>query len=131
MFVDAAVALKERSVEPQSMLAWLYAIAQRRFVDEARRRATVRRSARLFAVQPEAVPDSSYGRAASNAIRRAIAKLPPEQRAVVVMKLIHGRSFAEIADELGVSVEACRMRLSRAVVALREDLAKQGFSPDE
>lgn len=70
-----------------------------------------------------------YGPAEARAIARSIARLPRDQREVVVMKLIEGRPFAEIGLHLGVTEAACKMRFSRAIAALRSDLEKQGLRP--
>jgi RNA polymerase sigma-70 factor, ECF subfamily len=129
VFVDAVVALRESTTAPRSMLAWLYTVAGRRFADEARRRAAAGRIVALSPA-PEGL-DAIYGPAAAKAIRHSIAKLPKDQRTVVAMKVLQGRSFAEIAESTGVSVEACRMRLSRAVASLRVDLERQGFGRDD
>jgi RNA polymerase sigma-70 factor (ECF subfamily) len=72
---------------------------------------------------------SEYGREVASVLRTAIAGLPFEQRQVVVMKLLQGRRYSEIADSLGTSEEACRMRLSRALRTLRELLANEEVSP--
>lgn len=45
------------------------------------------------------------------------------------MRLLEGRSFAEIGDALGVTVEACRMRFMRALEQLRTDFEKEGLNP--
>ena len=47
-------------------------------------------------------------------------QLTEAQRQVLVMHDFEGRSFDEIAEVLGVSVESARMRLSRARKAVRE-----------
>ncbi len=47
-------------------------------------------------------------------------QLTQAQRQVLVMHDFEGRSFDEIAEVLGVSVESARMRLSRARKAVRE-----------
>ncbi len=49
----------------------------------------------------------------------AVAALPPDQRAVVVLKDVYGWSHAEIAEELSVSVTATKVRLHRAHQRLR------------
>jgi DNA-directed RNA polymerase specialized sigma24 family protein len=54
--------------------------------------------------------------------RAAIAALPETQRTVVVMKLLRGLSFAEIAGHVGTSEGACKMRFARGLEALRERL---------
>jgi RNA polymerase sigma factor (sigma-70 family) len=55
--------------------------------------------------------------------------LPKGQREVVVLKLFQGRAFAEIALRLGISEEACRMRLSRGLATLRDHLEAEGVEP--
>jgi RNA polymerase sigma-70 factor (ECF subfamily) len=129
VFVDAAVALRDPEAQPRSMLAWLFAVADRRFVDEIRRRTVARRNMHLVASPDEAV-DATHSAHVDAALRRSLARLPEEQRKVVVMKVIQGRAFAEIAAETGVSVDACKMRLSRAVARIRADLTEEGLGPE-
>ena len=56
-------------------------------------------------------------------IRAALFELPERQRAVVVLREIGGLSYAEIGDELDLSVAAVQMLLFRARRALRSRLA--------
>jgi RNA polymerase sigma-70 factor (ECF subfamily) len=49
----------------------------------------------------------------------AIAELPPRLRAVVVLRDIYDLNHAEIADELGISESAAKVRLHRARRRLR------------
>ena len=51
------------------------------------------------------------------------------QREVVVLKLLRGASFTEIAAAVGTSEEAARMRFSRALRSVRAELEKEGFEP--
>lgn len=129
MFVDAAVALRDPASQPRSMLAWLFAVADRRFVDEVRRRSTARRGMHL-AASPDEAADAAHSMHVDAALKRSLARLPEEQRKVVVMKVIQGRAFAEIAEETGATVDACKMRLSRAVARIRADLREEGLGPE-
>ena len=52
----------------------------------------------------------------------ALAALPNGNREVVVLKDIHGWSHGEIADRLGISVTAAKVRLHRGRRVLREHL---------
>jgi RNA polymerase sigma-70 factor (ECF subfamily) len=54
------------------------------------------------------------------ALRRAIAALPHEQRAPLVLREYAGCSYEEIAHILGISMAAVRGRLHRARVELME-----------
>ncbi|MBD0348999.1 MAG: sigma-70 family RNA polymerase sigma factor [Thermoleophilia bacterium] len=130
VFADAAEQLAHLRPGPPPVLAWLYTVAQRRLADRGRR--AVRRPetiAPLEALRTEAVDEQTYGRAVADALRQAIAGLPPGQRQVVVMKLLEGRPFAEIARRVGASEAACKMRFARGLEALRTDLERRGVEP--
>ena len=59
---------------------------------------------------------------AHDAIEIALRQLSPAIRAVVVLRFIDGLSHREIAEALGISVNASEARLSRGIVALRRRL---------
>lgn len=71
----------------------------------------------IQAPQPEAVAAS---REAQAAVREHIASLPPEFRAVVVLREMEGLSYEEIADALQVPLGTVQSRLSRGRRLLRE-----------
>jgi len=55
-------------------------------------------------------------------LRAALDRLPEGQRQVVVMKDVHGWSHAEIAESMGITVTAAKVRLHRARARLARDL---------
>lgn len=55
-------------------------------------------------------------------LRHALDRLPDNQREVVVLKDIYGWSHADIAESLGISVTAAKVRLHRARGRLARDL---------
>jgi RNA polymerase sigma-70 factor (ECF subfamily) len=127
VFEAAAQALADERLDEEPTLAWLYTVARRRLIRTWRQR---------FVTQPldddtpgPAGINASYGANVLNEIVEGLKRLPEDQRRVVVMKLLEGRSFVEIARQLGVSEEACRQRLSRGLASLREDLRKKGVTP--
>jgi len=99
---------------------WLLAIAQnvcrQRFRTAARRPQEVQ-------LDPETIeafaPDDTP---AADEIRAAMMHLAFNQRTVLVLREIEGRSYAEIAESMGVSVSAVETLLFRARRALREQL---------
>ena len=124
VFADAVVALD--SVEaPGEVLPLLYTVARRRFADEARRRARFR----TVAFDTEREADVEHGPTVARAIAAALAALPERQRAVVIAKLVQGRSFAEIASTAGASEDACKMRFARGLRAMRAHLRAEGIEP--
>ena len=58
----------------------------------------------------------------SSVLINALDKIPIEQRIIVELKNIEGRSHKEIADYLDISVTAAKVRLHRAHQRLRQIL---------
>jgi RNA polymerase sigma-70 factor, ECF subfamily len=119
VFEAAVSGLDSFEPGPTPVLAWLYTVARRRLVDEARRSARAPRA-------PVDPVGAGYGAGVASALRDAIAVLPEGQRTVVVLKLVHGWSFREIAEREGCTEAACKMRLARGLERLRTDLERQG-----
>jgi len=110
----------QRGEDPRSPKNWLIAIAhnvlRQRFRQQARRPEQVE----LHDAAGATVPDGDAYSAAD--IRRALGELAFNQRAALVMRELEGRSYAEIAEILGVSVSAVETLIFRARRALREQL---------
>ena len=58
----------------------------------------------------------------TEAVRRAIGRLPPSQRAVIHLHRYEQLSFAEIARALGTTEGAIKLRAFRAYEELRREL---------
>jgi RNA polymerase sigma-70 factor (ECF subfamily) len=128
VFADAASALRRFDPGKAPVLAFLYTIAQRRFADAARGCGRSVESVPLEDVA-DLVAEPERDEAVTQALHRALGRLPHELGKVVAMKLVQGRPFAEIARELGVSEAACRKRFQRGLATLRAVLAEEGFEP--
>jgi RNA polymerase sigma-70 factor (ECF subfamily) len=128
VFADAARALGGKTAEGLP-IAWLYAVAQRRLIDRARRNARRQEVFGDAALELVADPPSEYGGEVSEALRNGIERLPQAQRQVVVMKLVQGRSFGEIASALDATEGACRMRFLRGLEQLRAFLEETEVTP--
>ncbi len=61
-------------------------------------------------------------REAHTLVEKAIERLPEDQRATIVLVEHHNLSYREIADVLGVTVSAIKMRVKRARETLRDML---------
>ncbi len=57
-------------------------------------------------------------------VRRALAQLSPEHRAVLVMKDMEGEKYETMAEVLQVPIGTIRSRLHRARLELREILER-------
>lgn len=69
--------------------------------------------------QPEGRVESSELRIQ---LQAALEKLPPKLRAVVVLRDIYDLPHADIAEELGITESAAKVRLHRARQRLREEI---------
>jgi RNA polymerase sigma factor (sigma-70 family) len=116
VFADAASAMS-RGGAPRSMQGWLYAVAERRLIDELRRRKRAAEVAAALASERDHAVDST-----PDALEEAVCRLPLLERRIVVLRVVEGRAYREIARELGYNEGACKMRLSRALQRLRDDL---------
>ena len=68
-------------------------------------------------------------REAHRLVEQAIERLPDDQRTTLVMVEYHNLSYREIAEILGVTVSAIKMRVKRARETLREMLRLMGEGP--
>ena len=111
----------QRGDRPEKPQNWLIAIAhnvcRQRFRQSARRPAEVSLEVDVAdqLVKDEDAPTGED-------IRRALGHLAFNQRAALVMRELEGRSYAEIAEILGVSTSAVETLIFRARRALREQL---------
>lgn len=120
--VDAWVDLRALR-DPERFDAWLNRLLVHACYDVARRdrgRRTV--EVPLFAGTAIAVVDAQHRSAVSDALDRALRRLPVEQRTVLVLAHYLDQPLAEIAATLGVPIGTVKSRLNRASSGLRAAL---------
>ena len=107
--------------------AWLRRIATNVALDHLRRRpAYVELPEDLAAEQR---PDCAVQQETRIALRKAFGELPPKLRLVAQLGLVEDETYSEIAEALGISAAAARVRMFRAVRLLRKKLQKSGVHP--
>lgn len=112
--------------DPGQIRAWLYRIARHTAIDAgiARRRRQARQTALDEALHGDAATVGHAGRTEMHeTLLNAVRALPATYREPFVLRHLNGWTYAEIADVLGLSVEAVETRLVRARGLLREALA--------
>jgi RNA polymerase sigma-70 factor (ECF subfamily) len=129
VFADAARGLDSFKPGATPVLAWLYTVAGRRLADRARSIARQEPLAELDHDRLHMVAETEYGSNVADALRAALEQLPEAQRQVVVLKLLQGLPFAEIAVEVGATEAACKMRFARGLEAVRDQLQREGIEP--
>ena len=109
---------------PAKLSTWILTIATRTCIDVLRRP----RRAEPLDFDPPARGDlhrSAEQRELCRNVARAMCELPPEQRAVLVLRAYHDCDTAEIARMLGIEPGTVKSRLSRARSSLRRVTEEQ------
>lgn len=117
---------------------WLYRIATNACLSEVRRpEHRLRVDSRpaqgerdppeqpLFEKPGPSSEDELSSREALDSIRDALASLPPQQRASLLLARVEGMSYEEVAETLSCSVSAVKSLIHRATVTLRAKLLPQ------
>jgi RNA polymerase sigma-70 factor (ECF subfamily) len=132
-FLKVHGALRELR-EPERFKGWLHGVVRSCALDAVRRRR--RAPGALSAVEgAEALlpatgagPGLGIERAELEAgVLEAVRELPESYREVVLLKYLDERSYKEISETLGISIETIESRLFRARKILKEKLAR--FAP--
>jgi RNA polymerase sigma-70 factor (ECF subfamily) len=130
---------KAGDFEPRAQVStWLYRIAVNHCLNLLRRRRLARflpwggdaggeEDAPAFDPPDEAAdPETALAaRLRWQRVRRAIDRLPPGQRAVLVLVRFEGLAYKEAAEALGISLGAVESRLMRALRNLDAALAQE------
>ena len=120
--------------QPGSRLdSWMYRIAQNIWLD--RMRANKVRGEVVDVDAVEQMPgsdgrDITESQLTLEAVDSALARLPPEQRAVIALVCIEGVSYKEAADVTGVPIGTIMSRLARARQSLHVLLDKPSAAPN-
>ena len=73
--------------------------------------------------QPEAMTETTLD---LERIARSVDQLPAKLRSVVVLRDVYGLTHESIAEELGISLSAAKVRLHRARKRLRDEMFEEG-----
>jgi RNA polymerase sigma-70 factor (ECF subfamily) len=113
---------------PRSFRAWLFGIAVNKCRAEYRTHAATSVVSLVddppaFARTSDASPvDAAIATETADLIATAVARLPDQQRAAVVLRIWNGLSYAEIAESVGRSEATVRSNMHHALAALRKIL---------
>src|SRR5205085_4902045 len=98
-----------------NLQAWLFTILHNQHVNEVRRGTRENNNVELDAAPAITVLSNAIPALELRDLERAIAKLSPEQRQVILLVLVglEGLAYEEVAEVLKVPVGTIRSRLSR------------------
>jgi RNA polymerase sigma-70 factor (ECF subfamily) len=124
---------------PRALMVWLYKVAKTRCLMSRRRSKFAprealsleelmpdRRELEKLSGNAEGTPETAFlGRENAKRLREAVQKLPPDYRLILVLHDMEELSDTDIAEITGLRLGTIRVRLHRARLFVRKELAKQ------
>ncbi len=124
---------------PRALMVWLYKVAKTRCLMSRRKSKFApkealsleelmpdRRELEKLSGQADGTPETALMRRENaKRLREAVRKLPPEYRLILVLHDMEELSDADIAEITGLRAGTIRVRLHRARLFVRKELAKQ------
>ena len=123
-----AIAKQHLWQEGTDLRAWLFTILHNQYVNQVRQAVREGTAVAVSETEPSLTRAANHDkRLELRDLDRALAKLPDEQRAVILMVGLEGMRYEAVAEIIGVPVGTVRSRLSRGREALR---CLMGIIPD-
>jgi RNA polymerase sigma-70 factor (ECF subfamily) len=113
--------------DPRRFDAWFHRLTVHACLDVARRRRRRPIEVDITASMPAFVSDAAIAVAERDLIERAFRRLPPDQRAVIVLRFYLDLTLPEVAETLGVPLGTAQSRLHRGLAALRAGIGRAEF----
>jgi RNA polymerase sigma-70 factor (ECF subfamily) len=108
--------------------AWLFTILHNQYVNKVRRAVREGTAVQILENEPSLIRDPNQGsRLELRDLDRALARLPEEQRVVILLIGLEGMGYQQAAKIIGVPTGTIRSRLSRGREMLRRLV---GIAPD-
>lgn len=105
---------------------WLHRVATNAAITHLKRRGRLAEPMEEAMEERLATRDDEDERLSADEVERAIERLAPPYRVVVVLKDVYGMSCEEIGRQIGLTEGAVKVRLFRARRKLAEDLLEGG-----
>jgi RNA polymerase sigma factor (sigma-70 family) len=107
--------------DASNLRAWVFTIAHRKVIDHVRARG--RRAVPVAEATELAPADAGTTTALPDEeLWSSVAQLPDKQRIAVTLRFLIDSSYGEIAEVMGISVQAARRDVHEALQRLRKEL---------
>jgi RNA polymerase sigma factor (sigma-70 family) len=130
VFLSAFGSLTDFSGDEQQFRSWLFTIAHRRVVDTFRRTArqplTVGYQAHDDLRTVASSEDDALHALSTQRVRAVLEQLPPDQRDVLLLRILGDLTIEQIAAMLGKRPGAVKALQRRALAALRRKIEREG-----
>lgn len=130
VFAAALISARRYRPDQGSVVAWLLGIARNKLLESRRRKRVEDSARRRLRLEPVALSDADLDRVEELAsvdeeILALVKALPELSRQALSDRVIHERSYEEIAAELRCSQSVIRQRVSRALRTLRSQMEER------
>jgi RNA polymerase sigma-70 factor, ECF subfamily len=106
------------------VLPWVFAIGRRAFLDDVRRRKSRHEDLSHDGRLPEPISEvRGVSQDVAEALEAALSNLPPQYAETIELLKLSGLSVRDVAEVLGVSESAVKLRAHRGYALLRKELA--------
>ena len=132
VFLRAFTSLGKFDGDEDRFRSWVFTIAHHLLIDERRRLARRPRTAPLEAADERATPDTADEALVSlgdERLRAVLNGLAPDQRDVILLRIVADLSIEDTAIALGKKANAVKQLQHRATKALRDRLGEEGVTP--
>jgi RNA polymerase sigma-70 factor (ECF subfamily) len=132
VFLNVFTALGSFTGDEGQFRSWVFTIAHHRLVDE--RRSAARRpqmTAEEVQEQPDVggdVEDEVLRRLSVERIRTLCDRLAPDQRDVLLLRMLSAMTIEQVAEALGKPTTAVKSLQRRALAAIRRLIEREGVS---
>jgi RNA polymerase sigma-70 factor (ECF subfamily) len=129
VFVQVVRGIDSFTGDEASFRSWVFVIAHYRVVDERRRlrrRPTPVPAESLDRPSGDDVATDALDRLATERVRRIVDGLVPDQRDVLLLRLVGGLTIEEIARVVGKRIGAVKALQRRGLARIRRDLDREG-----
>lgn len=126
-FIGVLQSIRSFSGDEQAFRSWLFTITHRRIIDQRRRES---RRLQVVHDEPRERPANDDTEAAvlsaasTERVRELCRQLAPDQRDVLLLRLVGGLTIDEIATQIGKSPGAVKALQRRGLTALRKILTE-------
>jgi RNA polymerase sigma factor (sigma-70 family) len=131
VFIGVLTGVAAFSGDENDLRAWVFTIAHRRLVDEWRRSS--RRPALIDVPDHELarrpggdVEQQALEALGTERVRELCALLAPDQRAVLLLRILGDLTVEQVAEVVGKSVPAVKALQRRGLRALAREMSRQG-----
>jgi RNA polymerase sigma factor (sigma-70 family) len=132
VFLQVARDITTFDGEEKGFRSWVFTIAHHRLIDA--RRHSARRPVELAAEPPEPgdraddAADEALARIGTEEVQRVLATLSPEQRAVLLLRVIADMSIDDVAKAVGKRPGAVKALQRRGLAAIKRELGRDGVT---